>query len=290
MIPKARIDRSVRYRFRKREVNAVEKPLYSRSRRYPRSEVSVPAWVLFTQRWLLWPLATAVVLAVIGMGLYILKSPTTLPIRHVFIEGELHHIDPTLLEKTLIPYVKGGFFSIDTQWVIAATRNLTWLDRVSIRRVWPDTLKINVKEHQAVARWADKGLINQRGEWFDAPLDSANMAKLPELVGPQENLAEIVTEFNELNKMLKGTSLGVTKLVQDKRKTYQLTLSDGVVLLLGRKEVNVRLGRFIRIYKTKLSDKMQSIEQVDLRYPNGFAVRWKSSPPLSVSDGDGTKI
>jgi len=70
--------------------------------------------------------------------------------------------------------------------------------------------------------------------------------------------------------------LSITRLEQDERRAWVVTLNSGVKLLLGRKESEKRLTRFIDIYPRVLKAWEQRIDEVDLRYPNGFAVRWNA--------------
>jgi cell division protein FtsQ len=47
-------------------------------------------------------------------------------------------------------------------------------------------------------------------------------------------------------------------------------------LLLGKGINNERLERFISVYPKLLGEKIAQVDSVDLRYTNGFAVRWKA--------------
>lgn len=51
-------------------------------------------------------------------------------------------------------------------------------------------------------------------------------------------------------------------------------MANGLQLGLGRKETHLRLMRFVRVYAEVLKPRIEAIDSVDLRYTNGFAVRW----------------
>jgi len=57
------------------------------------------------------------------------------------------------------------------------------------------------------------------------------------------------------------------------RHAWQLRLGNGLHLMLGRDAelAEVRLRRFVEIYPSV--EKRKQHEYVDLRYPNGFALR-----------------
>ncbi len=48
-------------------------------------------------------------------------------------------------------------------------------------------------------------------------------------------------------------------------------------VMLGRGDGYQRLLRFVRFYHRALQGRTAEVELVDLRYSNGFAVRWKDA-------------
>jgi cell division protein FtsQ len=68
-----------------------------------------------------------------------------------------------------------------------------------------------------------------------------------------------------------------------------MTLSNGTELLVGRDDARLRLERFARLLPQLLAQKGQPLSRADLRYTNGFALRWQgasSGPtePMQVQD------
>jgi cell division protein FtsQ len=62
------------------------------------------------------------------------------------------------------------------------------------------------------------------------------------------------------------------------RFAWQLTLSNGIELKLGREDTLKRVQRFIDLYPSISKHKPEAIEQVDLRYDTGLAVRFAPAP------------
>ena len=58
----------------------------------------------------------------------------------------------------------------------------------------------------------------------------------------------------------------------DARRSWTLQLDDGLVIRLGNKDVQARLTRFFRVYP-RLQQMATQVREMDLRYPNGFAIR-----------------
>ncbi|MFN2338390.1 MAG: cell division protein FtsQ/DivIB, partial [Gammaproteobacteria bacterium] len=54
----------------------------------------------------------------------------------------------------------------------------------------------------------------------------------------------------------------------------ELTLDTGVSMQLGRIDARQRVRRFLRAYPSLVASREERLQHVDLRYSNGFAVRW----------------
>ena len=61
------------------------------------------------------------------------------------------------------------------------------------------------------------------------------------------------------------------------RQSWQARLSNGLTVQLGRDSekdpVHERLARFVEVYPRTLGRMSRRFDYVDLRYPNGFALR-----------------
>jgi cell division septal protein FtsQ len=47
-------------------------------------------------------------------------------------------------------------------------------------------------------------------------------------------------------------------------------------VLLGRRDVTARIAAFAELAQTDFGARMDRIAVIDMRYTNGFALRWKS--------------
>jgi len=59
------------------------------------------------------------------------------------------------------------------------------------------------------------------------------------------------------------------------RYAWRIHLNTGTVLELGRNEIEERLIRYVSVYDHSIArlNQQESLVYVDLRYPNGFAIR-----------------
>jgi cell division protein FtsQ len=238
-------------------------------------------------RWLLWgTLAALLIAAAIGGTRTIawLTEPARFPLNTVEITGDLDHIDRPALERRLLPAAVGGFFSVDVAAVADAARDEPWVKRALVRRVWPDKLVVEIVGHRAIARWGRNGLLSDSGEVFavTGPLPD----DLPALSGPDGAAPRrVFADYERFSRLLDGLP-PVRAVRQEARGAWQIGLANGLTIIAGRKDVAARLKRFAAVYKSRLAGVAQPIESVDLRYSDGFAVRFKpaSEPDRKVMD------
>ena len=209
-----------------------------------------------------------------GFGaLYWLQLPERFPVSRVEIKGSLENTTRKEIEGAL-PRASGNFFALDLAAVRQGVERLPWVRRVAVRRVWPDRLELTVEEHVALARWGDDRLVNTFGETFSAKTAQA----LPSFVAPGGTSPEVTRRYHRFTEIVAPLGTGVERVVLSQRYAWQLRLGNGLHVMLGRDAdlAEARLRRFVENYP---SVKKKQHEYVDLRYPNGFALR--------VPDGNG---
>lgn len=202
-----------------------------------------------------------------------LMDPQTLPLQQVRLEAPFEKITKEQLQAVVSAQVNGGFFSVDVDAVTAAVNALPWVDTVEVRRVWPDTLHVTVKEQVALARWRDQALVNVWGELFSPALESFPEGMV-ELRGPDNSVASMAHQFSLFNQSLEQAGLNMKRIVLSQRQAWELELNDGVTVVLGRSDMEKRLQRFVKFYSPLLAA-AEKVRRIDMRYTNGFAVQWR---------------
>lgn len=199
------------------------------------------------------------------------------PIRQVKLYGDFGHIQPTKLHRTLQQEFVGNYFKVNVDQVQQFLQQQPWVYQVAVRKQWPDTLVVVVTEHSPVAIWNLEYLLNKRGEVFKAPIAQLN-SKLPQLAGPQGSEQDALTMFSRVQSLLTLHQFEAASLSVSDRFAWQLKLSNGIELKLGREDTLKRVQRFIDLYPSISKHKPEAIEQVDLRYDTGLAVRFAPAP------------
>jgi cell division protein FtsQ len=202
-----------------------------------------------------------------------------LPVRQVALQGALDHVTREQAESAARAGAVGTFFSVDLDAVRRAFEALPWVRKVEVRRLWPDRIQVAIEEHVALARWgADTQatrLVNTHGEVFAGELREAE--QLPQFAGPTGSAQEVTRRYAAFRQVLEPLKLEPRQVLLSPRYAWQLRLSNGLTLELGRDQLKEpvleRLTRFVAYYAQTLGSLSRRLDYVDLRYPNGFALR-----------------
>ena len=209
---------------------------------------------------------------------------SALPMRKVVVTGELSHVMGEQISDALNGRLLGNFFAADLNTVRDWVQEVPWVRRASVRRSWPDTLEIRVEEHQALAQWAAQHakpgqLVNTLGELFAIDVEEAKRfaPTLPRFVGPAETEGELTRRYQRFRVIVAPLANPIAALALSSRFAWEVRLADGLTIELGRDAstdlVEFRLTRFVSVYPETLAKLSRRLNYVDLRYPNGFALR-----------------
>ena len=202
-----------------------------------------------------------------------LADASRFPINTVKIAANYQHITRKQLESVLSNYLNASFFSLSVHRLQDDLLALDWSDRVYIERIWPNTLKITLVEKAPVAIW-NHSLMTSDGEVFNADVEQE--AGLPKLSGPLQQQTDVLQIYQKLSKLLSVYGLHAAALQLRDNQAWELLLTNGIQLRLGKRELEKRLQRFCSAYSVVFADKPEQLSSVDLRYARGMAVQWKT--------------
>lgn len=196
------------------------------------------------------------------------------PITKVKVFG-VEHISEKEVQEIIQPLVKRGFFNINIERVREHLLHIPWVADVYVRRLWPSQVEITIVEKNALANWNDQALLSQNGEIF-TPEAATFPVHLPKLIGPDGEQMIMLKFFTEMNRLFVPLHAKISYLELTPFRTWKLTLDNGITMLMGHKDVLTRLAHFVKVYPKIIGSNAEDVESVDLRYPNGVAVRWKT--------------
>ena len=185
------------------------------------------------------------------------------------IDGEFRHVTRKQINSLIRSEVAGSFFTVDLDTISNAFEKLPWVRVASVRRHWPHSLEVTLEEHVALARWGNFALVNTYGEVFNAVTDK----RLPAFTGPEESSQEVARQYAVFRKILQPLQQNITQVDLSPRRAWRIHTENGIVLELGREQVEARLGLYVSAHDHVISQFKKQFTYVDLRYPNGFSVR-----------------
>ena len=218
-------------------------------------------------------------------GVWLLMNRPMFALNVIQIEGwnndTLKHVNSQIIRSTAIRKIKGNFFTTNLDAIRSAFEMVPWVRKASVRREWPDRLIVTLEEHIPLGTWGEDGqILSVKGDVFVANLAEAEEgAKLLEFSGPPGSEKDVLQHYMEFKDWFKAISLTPEAVNYSKRYAWEIKLNDGVMVQLGREEssgvLKERIDRLIQVYP-ELTNRLQGkIESVDLRYPNGMALKAK---------------
>jgi cell division protein FtsQ len=137
-----------------------------------------------------------------------------------------------------------------------------------------DRIGIEIVEQQAAARWGDDGLLNTRGELFATGIRHPP-PELPRLDGPAGTEWQVAQRFLAMQDRLGTLGLSIAALRLDARGAWELDLSTGVTVRLGRRPGGRAHGPLRAVRRAGDRRQAADVRYVDMRYSNGFSIGWR---------------
>ena len=204
-------------------------------------------------------------------------------IESIEISGPFQRVTALRIEEAVSDELDAGFLGADLGRMQTQIRALAWIDQASVARRWPNRISINVSEQIPAAIWGERGLLNIRGELF---VDNARHipAELPRLSGPADSSAEVAKRYLTVRDRLIPIGLDLLSVDLDARGAWEMMLTNGVEVRLGRREVDQRTELFFAVVADVITGRSKDIDFVDMRYNNGFTIRWKDDSKTPNDD------
>lgn len=225
----------------------------------------------------------ALVVALVASGAWWIAQRPMFTLKTIRVEGvgetTLRHVNPSTVRSTAVPRIKGNFFTANLDAVRGAFEAVPWVRKAAVRREWPNKLIVTVEEHEALGTWGDAGrLVSVKGDLFTANLAEAEEdGDLPEFSGPDGSEKEVVARYRDLNEWFKTVDLMPEAVQLSSRYAWSVRLNNGMTVELGREQTKAtlkdRVDRLIGIYPQLVARLQDRIENVDMRYPNGLALK-----------------
>ncbi|GAB3420265.1 cell division protein FtsQ [Erwinia aphidicola] len=235
----------------------------------------------------------AMVLGVMLAGGFVvlkwMNDASQLPLSKLVVTGQTHYTTNDDIRQAILSLGEPGtFMSQDVDVIQQQIERLPWIQQVSVRKQWPDELKIHLVEYVPVARWNDVHMVDAEGKSFSVPASHLGKENMPMLYGPEGSESEVLAGYHQMSNALAASKLKLKAASMTARRSWQLVLEDDTRLELGRNEDMKRLQRFIELLPTLQRQgqaENKRISYVDLRYDSGAAVGWAPAP-MAAADSN----
>ncbi|WP_295193852.1 cell division protein FtsQ/DivIB [uncultured Brevundimonas sp.] len=209
--------------------------------------------------------------ASVSHGLDSVTAGMGLTLKRVHITGASAEAEPAI-QRALGLYSGQPITSLDLVAIRTRVQGVGWVKEARVVRLLPDTLIVEVKEHDRLAVWQEAGqikVIDNRGQVIDGA-DARRYPTLPLVVGKGADVAagEILPLLAQRPRLM-GM---VDALVRVDERRWDLRLKDGSLIQLPATEQEAALIRLDALdQRERLLD--LGFARVDLRTPDEVAVR-----------------
>ena len=214
-------------------------------------------------------------------GVYLDQAERFLPIRTIQLSGTFENLDKREVEILLAQYIGQEFFALNIYQLQESLYARAWTDSVSVRRVWPDKLRVVIQEKKPVARWDEQHLLSDSAKVYLA--DTGPFGHLPVVNAVNHQPAWVLAQFYRLEARFNSVDERLLALQVDSRGALDVELINGLQIKLGRSNIEHKIDRLVSIYLQQILPRREKMQRLDLRYSNGFAVAWKKEV-LQASD------
>jgi cell division protein FtsQ len=195
-------------------------------------------------------------------------------IRQVQLQGDLRYLDSDRLARDLSIRFNGNYFDTTLGQVITEVESHPWIASASARRVWPDTLLIEITEQRPVAIYNDTQYLGLSGDLFEPPKPVSE--PLPRLYGALSETMQVYSHYGVFSDRLSDFS-EVASVSRGHDMGWQIVLKNQIQVQLGRVDVLGRLSRARDVLKRLDAEKLDKLQEIDARYDNGVALAWRAA-------------
>jgi cell division protein FtsQ len=216
-------------------------------------------------------------------------------LHNIVIKGNVVHNDISSIRGQIISSVRGNFYDINLVKTKQDFEGMPWVNHAVVKRVYPNQIEVNLSEFKPKAIWGtreDLRLIDDAGIVFEADVDEDEYDQMPQFMGPEGQSKTVLEMYKEISLALNPLQNKIKILELNSRGSWIVSLEGGGHLELGRgntTEVIERVKKFSQGAEqvlVKLNKKMSDIRYIDLRHPDGYAMRVQGVSTLDLKDAN----
>jgi len=192
---------------------------------------------------------------------------------NIQLSAEFKRVNSEQIRVIVASQSERSFFKLNPNIIREKLARIPWVQHVSVNKKWPNSLIIKLIEHKAVATWNKDKLLNENGEIFEVDRID-DLASLPQIQGNDNDSKLIWDKYVRFNEIVKKIGYDISSSRISNRGGWHLSLSNGVDLNLGSQQMDAKLVRLTDTWTKLLKANQQLPQYIDLRYTNGYVVKW----------------
>ena len=186
-------------------------------------------------------------------------------------EGNSVYLDQKLLNKNLSDLIGTEIYSINLRELKTQLERDPWIKSAQIIIDSPNILVVKIIERKPMFLWNRKQYVDDEGILFKP--DELNLKNILIIESSSDNHQFMYKLYKDLKILFSKIDLIINKINKD---------DDMLIISTSKYKFSVRysmyqikIEEFITVYNQFLNSKMtkKGVQNIDLRYPTGFAVQ-----------------
>ncbi len=203
------------------------------------------------------------------------KEEPLFSLRNIKIRGAAQLTETEIMQRAC-PFIKESIFKIQVDKIKEAVLTHPLVKEVSIKRLYPFSLVIDVKEKVGSALWVDEAgdirVLDETGKPF-RPLAKEDTRHLYVIHAKDEAAARAV--FQQVNEWTSGKSFkreSISEVIDTEGSITLVYLGDGVEVILGKEDRTARLKRATAVLED-VRRRGLFIRCIDARFDKGAIIK-----------------
>ena len=221
-------------------------------------------------------LSWGVVLAFGIKGVDQLLRSRLFSVQHVVVRGEYSKVPLGAVRQALTPALGVSLWVLPMDQLAKRVQWLSpWIDSVSVRRLPPHDLVVDIHQRRAVAYLNQNALIDEHMQVFTPKKMATD--EMVRLYGPEDQV-QALWDFASYSANIVQSLGWVIDSVRLGRFGFSIHTRQGIEIVVGKERAHERLERLVKAYPSiKASEHVLNKipANIDLRYANGLAIQWK---------------
>jgi cell division protein FtsQ len=195
----------------------------------------------------------------------------TNPVKHIFKEGTFEYSNQSRIDDILKNYISKEIYQINLRKLKNQIEEDPWIKNVQIILDPPNRITVKITEFKPLFLWNNLSYVDKEG--FTIEIGKYLIENILEISSGQDDKVYMHDLYLNLQKILSEIDINVIKLSKD--NDMMIILTSKYRFFVRHADYESKLKEFLFVYdQFLLTQKSGKIRQnIDLRYPTGFAVQ-----------------